>query len=185
MKVELFLDGLTKLEDQGEDPDITHQAEARVAVRGLPVLMHDQVTQHHSPILLELEKERVGEPIPLFTVFLIPSEAADEKTCQYALLLAVHQQRHRGGFLSLRNHLEQIPLWQDQLVVDLRQETEGIYSGSWAWRSSQVNPEDEPDRRLKWTERDSFREVRLPLPPRARELMGAKADLLMRAAPWH
>ncbi len=146
--------------------------------------MHDQTTEHHSPILLELEKLRAGEPIPLFTVFLIPKEAPDERTCQYGVVLGVHREHRENGFLILRDHLEQVPLWRDELIVDLVQEAPGTYTGRYAWRSSQRDPEAGPDQQLTWRGLDDRVEVRLRLPPRGRELLGDNAELLMRASPW-
>ena len=69
VRVELMLDNLDALRDSAGDDSVTHQAEVQVAIRQLPVLLHDQQIAHHSQVLLERERLKQGEPVPLFTAF--------------------------------------------------------------------------------------------------------------------
>jgi hypothetical protein len=54
------------------------QADVRLAIRGVPVLMHEQTTEHHCPIQL-LEEARKHDtsdsPIPLVTTYLLADRA--------------------------------------------------------------------------------------------------------------
>jgi hypothetical protein len=170
---------------------VSHQAEVQLSIRGLPTLMHDQSISHHSPILITQEdrKKIVKDPnreIPLFTTFLM-SELAPQANCRYAIRLAVHELRQeRGGFLNLQNHLEQVPLWNDHLVVDvksLRPREEG-YRGKYAWRSQQKDPTSAPKLDVNWDWEGKSMRVKILLPEPARKVLGEDAALIMRASEW-
>ncbi|HEX2051507.1 MAG TPA: lipase [Actinomycetota bacterium] len=180
MRVEIFFDRLDLA--TGGDSQAFHQAEVQVAVRGLPVLMHDQMLAHHSAISLEWEEKVQGEPIPLFTLFLMRSRAIDGKTCRYAIRLAVHRLEQRKGFLFFKNHLEQIPLWTDNLVVDLA-ESGDRYVGKYVWRSSAND--GEPTHDIDPVEDGDGWRVSLDLPQSAKPVLGDEAQLLMRASRWN
>ncbi|MDP8978726.1 MAG: lipase, partial [Actinomycetota bacterium] len=183
MRVEILLDDLDLAEASAPAAEVFHQAEVQVAVRGLPVLLHDQLLAHHSPIPLEWRKDQEGEPIALFTLFLIRALAGETRVCRYAVHLAVHRLERRQGFLVFADHLEQIPLWADDLVVDLV-ETAGGYEGRYAWRSQQPRPGADPERDLEPVASGGRWEVRIGLPHGAHAPLGPDATLLMRASPW-
>ncbi len=131
VRVDLLLDRLDRIAEKVGDEDSYHHAEAQVALRGLPVLLHDQQLAHHCPIPLEWRKGHEGEPIFLFSLFMIPSlSPEDDRTARYALRLTVFEMRRHEGFLMFRDHLEQIPLWTDNLVVDLPSDAERTYAGA-------------------------------------------------------
>ncbi|MDT4941030.1 MAG: hypothetical protein QOJ34_1119 [Pseudonocardiales bacterium] len=188
VRVEIFLDGLDHIERLGDRPDRFHQAEVSVAVRGLPVVMHEQTIEHYCPVPLEWKKEQQGEPIFLFTLFLIPKLAGD-RPARYAVSLAVHRFERREGRLWTRDHLEKIPLWTDNLIVDLFsvQDRDGrtSYTARYAWRSEMPQPDADPSTGLVTAAtKDGKEEGRIALPDNARAVLGDRAVLVVRASRW-
>jgi pimeloyl-ACP methyl ester carboxylesterase len=156
-----------------------HQVEVQVAVRGLPVLMHDQMTAHYSAIPVEWEKKKEGEPITLFEVFLISEKAPDKQTCRYAIRLAIHRSKNGSDFTD---HLEQIPAWTDSLIADVRITSEGEASGRYNWVSEDGQPsEQEPlQRTLNFVALPNKNvEVRIGLPEAARPILGPSSEIVM------
>jgi pimeloyl-ACP methyl ester carboxylesterase len=184
-RVELFIDGLGRLRDLPPDSGLAHAAEVQVSIRRLPVLMHDQQTSHHSPVLLELEKAKDGQPpIALFTTYLIRNEAPDERVCRYAMGLSVHQERRTKGAFSFREHLEQVPIWVDHLIVDLEGHEDDTYSGRYGWQSLLGDDGAPLPKKLLWKRKGENHLVAIRVPPVAQERLGGDTRVLMRASRW-
>jgi hypothetical protein len=122
------------------DDAVVWQAEVELAVRGLPVLMHQQVAAHHCPIVLEQPADDTDRPHPLVTTFLIADPAmrprADEPA-RYTLHLRLFSLRQPRGIFDFRDHLEQTADLDDTLVVDI-----GASAGelvAWAAWNSEVS----------------------------------------------
>ncbi len=160
------------------DDDLVWQAEVELAVRGLPVLMHQQVAAHYCPITLERPRAGADRPVPLVTTFLIASagERPDERrTARYSLHLRVLALRERRGMFDFRDHLEANAEFEDLLVVDVGTSNDRL--AAWAVWSSQLSVslrdyepsgpslEDEDPAKGTWV-------ASVSLPSTAREILG-------------
>jgi len=144
--VRVELTGLDVVGDQ--DDDLVWQLETAMAIRGLPVLVHEQSTSHHCPIQIErrVVEDSTDTPLPLLTTFLSSSILRPEdpetgqplETLRHALRLRLLSLRKRDGLFSFRDHLEQTEDWQDILVVDIvPAAVAGALPDAWAtWNSS-------------------------------------------------
>jgi pimeloyl-ACP methyl ester carboxylesterase len=119
-------------------PDIetlTWQAETRVAVRGLPVLMHEQVAAHHCPILIEKPStaDPADRPVPLVTSFLWSARARAHGPMRYTIHVRLLSLKEHDRVFFWRDHLEQSTDFDDILVLDLEQQETGLVAwGRWA-----------------------------------------------------
>lgn len=146
-----------------------YQMEVRVALRGLPIPIHEQAIAQYCPITLELSR---GTPVPLFTAFLVPrySASADHKTCRYAIRLAVHSfKRNENNWLS-NDHIDQMPLWSDYLIIDVTS-TNGQYTANYSWRLEQVEPSIKVASDIL-------------LPVQGRKVLGPKAAVKLEISQW-
>lgn len=131
-------------EDEGED--VVWQAETRLAIRGLPIVMHEQLTAHHCPILLHRPPRSApaDRPQPLATTFLSSSprrRVEDDPRMRYVLHLRILSLRERDGTFWCQDHLEQSSDFDDMLVVDVEPATDGTVPRAWAqWASSIRTP---------------------------------------------
>lgn len=173
----------TPTERGGDARDLVWQAEVELAVRGLPILMHQQVAEHHCPVVLTLPADESDRPQPLVTTFLITdphARPAHAGTARYTLHVKLFSVRQRRGIFDFADHLEQTADFDDWLVVDI-----GVADGAvaaWAaWVSDlpvtlrdytpsgpPLSDEDATPRR--WV-------AQLALPETARRLFGEKAAL--------
>lgn len=163
--------------------DLVWQAEVELAVRGLPILMHQQVAAHHCPVILDLPADAADRPQPLVTTFLIadPTVRPDNaETARYTLHLKLFAVRQKRGIFDFRDHLEQTADFDDWLVVDI-----GAVNGelaAWAAWVSELDVTlrdytpsgpplvDDDATPRRWVKR-------FPLPEGARRLFGADAAL--------
>jgi len=121
------LTGVDVIGDQ--DDDLVWQLETTLAIRGLPVLVHEQTAGHHCPIQIErrVVTDSTDTPLPLLTTFLSstilrpedPETGRPLETLRHALKLRLLSVRTRDGRFFFRDHLEQTEDWQDVLVVDI------------------------------------------------------------------
>ncbi|GII25016.1 esterase/lipase family protein [Planosporangium mesophilum] len=187
------------------DPDAensTWQAEVRLSVRGLPILMHEQSAAHYCPVQLDREVVRHSDtpdtPVPLITAFLLDPARAGVTTgttgsrrARYALGLRVLRlQEHHDTFLW-GDHLEQIPEWEDTLIADVGTDDAAPDAsvGTWAAWNSDVRQtiaatdpiSAEP---LKFSEDGGTLIASVPLPPSGRYLFGDHARLRMTVSQW-
>jgi Putative serine esterase (DUF676) len=130
------------------------QADMRLAVRGLPVIMSEQLAAHWCPIQLNDEIKRAagtpGHPVTLVTTFLrdaasdSPGPAAavpHGDRSRYSLTLRVYQLDQQAGTFNFGDHLEQVADWADTLIVDVGPNAAGTGLQSWlAWTSEVPGP---------------------------------------------
>jgi pimeloyl-ACP methyl ester carboxylesterase len=165
---------------RGKD-EVVWQAEVELAVRGLPVVMHQQLAAHHCPVVLEEPRTASDRPYPLVTTFLIAdprSRPEDASTARYTLRIRVLSLKERGGIFDFRDHLEQSPDFEDVLVVDVGVEEDRL--AAWVtWNSELPSAlrdhepsgpplEDEEAAENRWVST-------VPLPATARTFLGANA----------
>ncbi len=153
-KVQVFLEGLPDYPaNMQELPESERwpvwQADMRLAVRGLPVVMSEQQAAHWCPIQLNEElkqlKDTPDHPVPLVTTFLRePAEGTTDDAddvahggrARYSLSLRVYQLDERAGSFRFADHLEQVPDWSDSLIVDVGPDEAGTGLQAWlAWNS--------------------------------------------------
>jgi hypothetical protein len=165
------------------DDDVIWQAEVELAVRGLPILMHEQVAAHHCPVVLELPGDASDRPQPLVTTFLIADpnvRPEDRGQARYTLHLRLLSLRQHNGIFNFRDHLEQTADFDDVLVVDIGAQEGGLVA--WAKWNSQLGV---PLRRYEpsgppLSDADPAEGswvARVPLPEAAREFLGPEVSV--------
>ncbi|MFE3107327.1 esterase/lipase family protein [Kitasatospora indigofera] len=106
-----------------DDDQVEWQAEVRLSVRGLPIVMHEQTASHWCPVQLPRTRTDGGpeRDVPLVTTFLCSRLAPREGAgpVRHALHLRVLSLRRIDGFLSFGDHLEQTADLDDILIVDV------------------------------------------------------------------
>ena len=135
------------------------QADIRLSIRGLPVVLSEQRADQYCPIQLDDELQRLGDspdhPVPLVTTFLLdPALEADRHGGQvrhggrarYSLVLRVSKLVERDSIFNFADHLEQLFDWADSLIVDVGPNAEktGIEAFA-AWNSAIGGPVDSFD----------------------------------------
>ncbi len=164
---------------------VSWQAETRLSVRGLPIVMHEQMAAHHCPVQLEWPRsvDTADSPVPLVTTFLSSREKRPAGgKMRYLLQLRVLSLREREGIFWFRDHLEQSADFDDMLVVDVAPPTEdGTVPRAWARWASQIAT---PLRDYESDERDWLRdedadegewEAHVPLPKPGGDFLGPEA----------
>ena len=175
------------------------QADVRVSVRGLPIVMHEQTAAHHCPVQLVLkEKEHQDDadaPIPLATVFLLAPEALrrdgdseQRPRCRYSLQLGVVRLIEKDGFFWWQDHLEQVADWDDILIVDvgrLEADPPSTLHGWAEWNSAVSGPiaAHDPINDAALLFLDGVAEVAFP--DTARKILGPDARLRFTLSEWH
>jgi pimeloyl-ACP methyl ester carboxylesterase len=185
VRVQLSLEALSAIPHRVDaGADAFHQADVTVSLRGLPVVLHEQTSEHFCPVPLEWKEGHEGEPIALFSLFLVPERAVDERL-RYAVSLAVYRIERRDSGLWRRDHLEKIPLWTDNLVVDLIPNAAHAFDARYDWRGETTDPRRPPERALDLHDNgDGTTTARIPLPQPARAVLGPEAALLVEAGWW-
>ncbi|MGW1952077.1 esterase/lipase family protein [Streptomyces sp. NPDC001920] len=189
-----FLFGDTRIEASLVDyrlpggDDVVWQAEVRLSVRGLPVVMHERLAAHWCPIQLEPPADGAEASVSLATTFLNSGlRASTDEPMRFVLDLRLISLRERRGILSLGDHLEQSADFSDTLVIDVGTPQAG--PGIWAtWNSDiegairdhrvagepRVDEDPTPER---WV-------AHLSLPTTAAPLVGREARIRLVATPW-
>jgi hypothetical protein len=158
-------------------PEIEFQMDVAVAIRGLPVLVHEQSAAHHCPVLVERRstEDSIDTPKPLFTTFLSSTAPrpihgrTQVPALRHALklrLLSIREE-HGGGFF-FDDHLEQTEDWQDALLVDIEPGSDVAPPKAWATWTSTV-----PVAIRDWQPTDA--EALTDLDPTPRHWVGEKA----------
>jgi pimeloyl-ACP methyl ester carboxylesterase len=186
LRVVIDIDGLEieKLQDR------VWQADARLAIRELPVLIHEQTADHYCPVDLNAEAKDQPTPlapVPLITMFLAPDPTKD--TCRYALSLRVTSLKQESGWFGFRDHLEQIADWDDSLIVDLIIDREGhVTGGACGWNSAlpgRIASADPLPQSINWQRGDDGTwRGSVDLPPVAQHMLGETARLQFSATLW-
>jgi len=183
-----------------EDDEIVWQLETALAIRGLPVLVHEQSTAHYCPIQIERRprEDSADTPVPLLVTFL--STAAPRpldadtgqpvQTLRQALKLRLLSVRQRDGLFSFLDHLEQTEDWQDILVVDIAPGEDGQLPRAWATWNSTIpmalrSWAPSPEQQLQDTAPQLTELWRgsIPLPPIAHQLLGEHARVQLTVTP--
>lgn len=130
-----------RLPDDGED--VVWQAETKLSIRGLPIVMHEQLAAHHCPVILEQrpeDEDSADRPVPLVTTFLSSraSRPQGTDTMRYLLQLRVISLRERNGVFWFTDHIEQSADFEDMLVVDVLPATDGGVPRAWAQWASRI-----------------------------------------------
>lgn len=159
-----------------------YQAEISVSLRGLPVLVHERTTANFCPIIIQDGTTLLKEKHHLYTFFLIPRETGetDKKAARYAIRLALYEFKKSNSWFDFSDHLEQTPLWNDYLIVEVCCDTSSTphtYSGSYCWSSVSDNPDRPFDRTADGC-------VCIDLPEKARTLLGAQASIQLEKSMW-
>ncbi len=196
-QVRVDLVGLDLRERRGE----VWQGEIRLSVRGLPIVMHEQLAAHYCPIQLRLEEQQARRraedqpdaPVPLTTVFLLdPAKAgnygeAPPNRCRYALELRTIRLEQKHGFFGWGDHLEQIADWEDALIVDVghRDDEPATVLRGWAAWSSAVPgalAEKDPITEDELVFAEGAAEV--PFPESTKSILGENARLRFTLTEW-
>jgi pimeloyl-ACP methyl ester carboxylesterase len=183
----------------GLDPtqsNVYWQADMRLSIRGLPVVLSEQRADQYTPIQLNAElqqrQDSPDHPVPLLTTFLLDPSTMDDGVAakhggraRYSLNLRVGKLPGDDASFDFREHLEQVPDWSDTAIFDVGPNKTGDGLQAWvAWRSTVKKPIDEidpinpkPSRVVR--SREGKRQFRLALPATARALpiLGPKAAL--------
>ena len=136
------------------------QADVRLSVRGLPIVMHEQLAAHYCPVQLSKEAELGAAPddpdtpVPLVSTFLLDSSrsaipgTAAPASSRYTLSIKVFHLSEVHGTFFWQHHLEQVADWEDILIVDVgrRDHDDPSVLRAWAtWNSSVAGPIDDFD----------------------------------------
>ncbi len=170
------------------DDDLVWQAEARLSVRGLPVVMHERLAAHWCPIQLDAARDGQEASVSLATTFLNSAlSLTSDEPMRFILELRLISLREQHGFLHLGDHLEQTADFADTLVIDVGTPEAG--PGIWAtWNSDLAGAIRE--HRVAGTPRadeDSAADhwlAHIPLPSTAAPLIGPDARIRIDATPW-
>jgi hypothetical protein len=168
---------------------LTWQAEARLAVRGLPVLMHEQTAAHHCPVLIEQHQpdDPADRPVPLVTTFLWSALAGKHSRMRYSLHVRLLSLQEHDSVFFWRDHIEQTTDFDDILIVDIEQHHDGLVGWA-AWASTIEVPirEYSPAQGDKplgdLDEHSGAWLAEVPLPPAGR-FLGKDAAVSLRVRP--
>ncbi|HJW00940.1 MAG TPA: hypothetical protein VJ617_17750 [Arthrobacter sp.] len=196
LKIEVELVGFTVGRDAPDD--IEFQLDVGLAIRGLPVLVHEQSAAHYCPVQIEHWREGnpIDSPVPLLTTFLSSQaprpRVAGEKVprLRHALKLRLMSIKERQGRFFFDDHMEQTEDWMDALLVDIEPPgPDGGLPKAWAaWTSSvptairDWNPEDK-DFLADTVDTPDFWCGRIDVPEFAKELLGANAGIRLTVTP--
>ncbi|MGP3976270.1 esterase/lipase family protein [Streptomyces sp. 8N114] len=168
--------GLADLPAAGDDDQ--WQADMRLAIRGLPVIISEQQASHWCPIQLGREIRRLSgkteRTVPLASTFLlepahaepgIPSDKSAAPRMRYSITLRVFKLDGQDGHFRFADHLEQVPAWSDSLIVDIEPDTKENDLQAWAAWNSMVEGSS-----------DSFDPITEGLPTAQRQPVAMEAE---------
>ena len=177
------------------DDEFTWQLDVQLAIRGLPILLHEQTAAHHCPIQLEWpsEGDQPDRPQPLLTTFLSSSAPTPDNTgrLRYALhLRLMSSAEHKDRSFNSSGHLEQMADFDDTLVVDVRPGDGDALPQTWAAWNSQIKgairewTPDKPLTNLAQKEPKLW-QSRIRVPATAHLVLGEEAAVQLVITPWH
>ena len=159
--VRVDLEGLPSYPGPEDPPWPVWQADLRLTIRGLPIVLTEQQAEHWCPVQLNEEIQRLGDtpdhPVPLVGTFLLdsgpPAQPARDSgpppnggRMRYTLTLRVFSLEQQGGVFRFADHLEQVPDWADSLIVDVGPGENGTELATWAaWNSAVHGANDQFD----------------------------------------
>ncbi|MFF1634710.1 esterase/lipase family protein [Leifsonia sp. NPDC058248] len=188
----------------GLGANVSWQADMRLAIRGLPIVMSEQQAAHWSPIQLNdeimHEKDSPDSPVPIVGTFLLKKEppnadrppAESDDLARYALTLRVYKIVSDQGGFDFTNHLEQVSDWVDSLIVDVEASPSGEGLKAWTGWNSTVNGANDAVTKmpnplmLVPTDAPGVYEGTVPLPevPRSLPVFTAESALVIQVADW-
>ena len=204
-QVRVDLIGLpTYAEIEKAQPAAVWQADLRLSVRGLPVVLSEQKADQYTPIQLNAELQQHNDspdhPVPLLTTFLFEQTTASGATpapgdedaakhqgrVRYSLTLRVAKLLQQDNSFDFREHLEQVPDWADTAIFDVGPNATNAGMAAWAAWNSQVkgaNDQQDPitpdQSEIKRADGRWFFVLPLPAAARALPILGGKATLLV------
>jgi len=203
-QVRVDLAGLPAYADVEEaQPPAFWQADMRLSVRGLSVVLSEQRADQYTPIELNAElqqrKDSPDHPVPLLTTFLFDQTTASGTTptpggedpkhqgrVRYSLTLRVADLIQYDNSFDFSEHLEQVPDWADTAIFDVGPNATRDGLVAWAaWNSEVEGANDQKDpitpHPSQLTHTDGHWQFQLPLPAAARALpiLGDNATLLI------
>jgi hypothetical protein len=203
LRVDADLTGFQLPASDHEGSPVSWQAEVRLSVRGLPVVLHERLASHWCPIQLSTPGTDATSDggVRLATTFLSselprPGTATGTGTepLRFSLQLRVFSLQEEHRVFRFLDHLEQISDFDDTLVVDV-----GAANGApaaWAtWNSripgaiSSYTPQgqpllDEDPASGSWVAHVPF--PRIPATePGQHGLLGEGAAVRLTVTPWH
>jgi hypothetical protein len=112
------------------DPATSWQLDMRLSIRGLSVVMSEQLAEHWCPIMLSApagQPDPLAQPggVPLAGTFLLDPHDPDNLIpgasgrMRYTLTLRLFKVPVAGRVFNFADSLEQVPYWQDWLIVDV------------------------------------------------------------------
>lgn len=196
LKIEAEIVGFTV--GRNDPPEVEFQLDVGLAIRGLPVLVHEQSAAHFCPVQIEHWKEGdpIDSPVPLLTTFLSSKaprprvEGREVPRLRHALKLRLMSITEKEGHFFFDNHLEQTEDWQDTLLVDIEPPSAGRpLPTAWAAWNSTVptalrdwNPQNED--LLEDTDPTPHRwQGMIAVPTLSRNLLGEKAGIRLTVTP--
>lgn len=202
-QVRVHLDGLPPYQDVvNAEPQAFWQADMRLAVRGLPIVLSEQRADHYTAIELNAElqqrEDSPDHPVPLLTTFLLDPKTvsgsgstADEEDAvrhqgrmRYSLTLRVIKLIQQDNAFDFSEHLEQVPEWADTAIFDVgpTKDRDGLEAYT-AWNSDVKGANDlkdpiasDPCRITSADDHWEF-DLDLPLAARALAIFGDNATL--------
>ena len=204
-QVRVDLIGLpTYAEIEKAEPAAVWQADLRLSVRGLPVVLSEQKADQYTPIQLNAELQQHNDspdhPVPLLTTFLFEQTTASGATpapgdedaakhhgrVRYSLRLRVAKLLQQGNSFDFREHLEQVPDWADTAIFDVGPNATNAGMAAWAAWNSQVkgaNDQQDPitpdQSEIKPADGRWCFVLPLPAAAQALPILGGKATLLI------
>lgn len=111
-------------------PAASWQLDMRLSIRGLSVVMSEQLAEHWCPIMLSAlagQPDPLAQPggVPLAGTFLLDPADPDNLIpgangrMRYTLTLRLFKVPVAGRVFNFADSLEQVPYWQDWLIVDV------------------------------------------------------------------
>ena len=186
------------------EPAAVWQADLRLSVRGLPVVLSEQRADQYTPIQLNAELQQHNDspdhPVPLLTTFLFEQTTASGATpargeedavrhhgrVRYSLTLRVAKLLQQDNTFDFTEHLEQVPDRADTAIFDVGPNTTNDGLAAWAAWNGKVegaNDQQEPitpdQREITHADGRWFFTLSLPAAAQALPILGRKAALLV------
>jgi pimeloyl-ACP methyl ester carboxylesterase len=196
LKIEVELVGFTV--GRHAPSDVEFQLDVGLAIRGLPVLVHEQSAAHYCPVLIEHWKEGspIDSPVPLLTTFLssrAPRPRVDGNEVprlRHALKLRLMSITEKQGRFFFDDHMEQTEDWQDALLVDIEPPGDGrVLPRAWAAWTSTIptairdwNPGEE-DFLTDMEDTPNFWRGHIGVPEFSKDLLGQNAGIRLTVTP--
>lgn len=182
---------------EGIPDNVEFQLDVGLAIRGIPVLVHEQSAAHHCPVLIErrMHTDTVDTPKPLHTTFLsstAPRPLSGGKmvpALRHAVKLRLLSIREEGGRFLFVDHLEQTEDWQDTLLVDIEPGRAQALPKAWATWTSRLPTalrDWKPSEKEQLVDQDPTPNRwrgEIPLPDIAHRLLGRDARIRLTVTP--